>query len=71
MVVVIAIEFDVMCLLIWCVCACVEVGLLFRREAYLARLFCAEKVMKIGFGRIIIFRRIKEWRICWLRLRAG
>ena len=44
----IAIELDAMRLLTWRACARAEAGLPFRREAYLARLLCAEKAMKIG-----------------------
>ena len=44
----IAIELDAMRLLLWRACTRAEAGLPFRREAYLARLFCAEKAMKIG-----------------------
>ncbi len=44
----IAIELDAMRLLVWRACARAEAGLPFRREAYLARLLCAEKAMKIG-----------------------
>jgi len=44
----IAIELDAMRLLLWRACARAEAGLPFRREAYLARLLCAEKAMKIG-----------------------
>lgn len=44
----IAIELDAMRLLLWRACARAEAGQPFRREAYLARLLCAEKAMKIG-----------------------
>lgn len=44
----IAIELDAMRLLTWRACARAEAALPFRREAYLARLLCAEKAMKIG-----------------------
>ena len=44
----IAIELDAIRLLTWRACARAESGLPFRREAYLARLLCAEKAMKIG-----------------------
>lgn len=43
-----AIELDAMRLLLWRACARAEAGLPFHREAYLARLLCAEKAMKIG-----------------------
>lgn len=43
-----AVELDAMRLLVWRACARAEQGLPFRREAYLARLLCAEKAMKIG-----------------------
>ncbi|AOE87798.1 butyryl-CoA dehydrogenase [Pseudomonas sp. TCU-HL1] len=44
----IAIELDAMRLMLWRACARVDRGEAFQREAYLARLFCAEKAMKIG-----------------------
>ncbi len=44
----IAIELDAMRLLVWRACARAERGQAFHREAYLARLLCAEKAMKIG-----------------------
>ncbi len=44
----IAIELDAMRLLLWRACARAEAGQPFHREAYLARLLCAEKAMKIG-----------------------
>ena len=44
----IAIELDAMRMLVWRACARAEQGLPFHREAYLARLLCAEKAMKIG-----------------------
>ncbi|MGH8435540.1 MAG: acyl-CoA dehydrogenase family protein [Pseudomonas sp.] len=44
----IAIELDAMRLMVWRACARSEQGLPFQREAYLARLLCAEKAMKIG-----------------------
>ena len=44
----IAIELDAMRMLVWRACARSEQGLEFHREAYLARLLCAEKAMKIG-----------------------
>ncbi|WP_374439339.1 acyl-CoA dehydrogenase family protein [Pseudomonas panipatensis] len=44
----IAIELDAMRLLLWRACALAERGQAFHREAYLARLLCAEKAMKIG-----------------------
>lgn len=44
----IAVELDAMRLMVWRACARAEQGLPFRREAYLARLLCAEKAMKIG-----------------------
>lgn len=44
----IAIELDAMRLLLWRACARAESGLPFRREAYLARLLCVDKAMKIG-----------------------
>ncbi|MCY1270921.1 Caffeyl-CoA reductase-Etf complex subunit CarC [compost metagenome] len=43
-----AIELDAMRLMVWRACARAERGEDFRREAYLARLLCAEKAMKIG-----------------------
>ncbi|UVE18323.1 acyl-CoA dehydrogenase family protein [Pseudomonas sp. LS44] len=43
-----AIEVDAMRLMVWRACARAEAGLPFHREAYLARLLCAEKAMKIG-----------------------
>ncbi|MCY1284690.1 Acyl-CoA dehydrogenase [compost metagenome] len=43
-----AVELDAMRLMVWRACARAEAGLPFRREAYLARLLCAEKAMKIG-----------------------
>nr|WP_239482130.1 acyl-CoA dehydrogenase family protein [Pseudomonas insulae] len=44
----IAIELDAMRLMVWRACARAEAGQPFHREAYLARLLCAEKAMKIG-----------------------
>lgn len=44
----IAIELDAMRLMTWRACALAERGQPFHREAYLARLLCAEKAMKIG-----------------------
>lgn len=44
----IAIELDAMRLMVWRACALAERGQAFHREAYLARLLCAEKAMKIG-----------------------
>ncbi|MCP8465109.1 acyl-CoA dehydrogenase family protein [Pseudomonas sp. ZM23] len=44
----IAIELDAMRLMVWRACALAERGQPFHREAYLARLLCAEKAMKIG-----------------------
>lgn len=44
----VAIELDAMRLLLWRACARAEAGQPFHREAYLARLLCAEKAMKIG-----------------------
>ncbi|CAD5107043.1 Acryloyl-CoA reductase (NADH) [Pseudomonas carbonaria] len=44
----IAVELDAMRLMVWRACARAEAGLPFHREAYLARLLCAEKAMKIG-----------------------
>jgi alkylation response protein AidB-like acyl-CoA dehydrogenase len=43
-----AIEVDAMRLMVWRACARAEQGLPFHREAYLARLLCAEKAMQIG-----------------------
>jgi alkylation response protein AidB-like acyl-CoA dehydrogenase len=43
-----AIEVDAMRLMVWRACARAEQGLPFQREAYLARLLCAEKAMQIG-----------------------
>jgi len=43
-----AIELDAMRLLTWRACARAEQGLAFRREAYLAKLLCGEKAMRIG-----------------------
>lgn len=43
-----AIELDAMRLMVWRACARAERGEAFMREAYLARLLCAEKAMKIG-----------------------
>ncbi|HBX57089.1 acyl-CoA dehydrogenase family protein [Pseudomonas sp. UBA2684] len=44
----IAVEVDAMRLLVWRACARAEQGLPFQREAYLARLLCAEKAMQIA-----------------------
>ena len=44
----IAIELDAMRLMVWRTCALAERGQAFHREAYLAKLLCAEKAMKIG-----------------------
>jgi alkylation response protein AidB-like acyl-CoA dehydrogenase len=44
----IAVELDAMRMLVWRACSRAESGLPFHREAYLARLLCAEKAMKIG-----------------------
>ncbi|MFV3306286.1 acyl-CoA dehydrogenase family protein [Pseudomonas sp. NY15181] len=44
----IAIELDAMRLMVWRACALAERGQAFHREAYLAKLLCAEKGMKIG-----------------------
>lgn len=44
----IAIELESMRLMLWRACALAESGQPFHREAYLARLLCAEKAMKIG-----------------------
>jgi len=43
-----AVELDAMRLMVWRACARAEQGLSFQREAYLARLLCSEKAMKIG-----------------------
>ena len=43
-----AIELDAMRLMTWRACALAEQGKPFHREAYLARLLCAEKAMQIG-----------------------
>ena len=43
-----AIEIDAMRLLVWNAASLAEAGKPFHREAYLARLLCAEKAMKIG-----------------------
>ncbi|MEL0028989.1 MAG: acyl-CoA dehydrogenase family protein, partial [Perlucidibaca sp.] len=43
-----AIEIDAMRLLVWNAASLAEAGKPFHREAYLARLLCAEKSMKIG-----------------------
>ena len=43
-----AIEIDAMRLLVWNAASLAEAGKPFHREAYLARLLCAEKTMKIG-----------------------
>lgn len=43
-----AVEVDAMRLLVWRACARAEQGLPFQREAYLARLLCSEKAMKVG-----------------------
>ncbi len=43
-----AIETDAMRMLVWNAASLAEAGLPFHREAYLARLLCAEKAMKIG-----------------------
>lgn len=43
-----AVELDAMRLMVWRACARAERGLSFQREAYLARLLCTEKAMKIG-----------------------
>lgn len=43
-----AIEIDAMRMLILNAASLAEAGKLFHREAYLARLLCAEKSMKIG-----------------------
>ncbi|MGH8355289.1 MAG: acyl-CoA dehydrogenase family protein, partial [Pseudomonas sp.] len=39
---------EAMRLLTWRACARAEQGLAFRREAYLAKLLCGEKAMRIG-----------------------
>ncbi|MDN6855669.1 acyl-CoA dehydrogenase family protein [Pseudomonas sp. CAN2814] len=44
----IAVELDAMRLMVWRACALAERGQPFHREAYLAKLLCAEKAMKIG-----------------------
>jgi alkylation response protein AidB-like acyl-CoA dehydrogenase len=44
----IAIELDAMRMMVWRAAALAEAGKPFHREAYLARLLCAEKTMKIG-----------------------
>lgn len=44
----IAIELDSMRMMVWRAAALAEAGKPFHREAYLARLLCAEKAMKIG-----------------------
>jgi len=44
----IAVELDAMRLTVWRACSRAEQGLPFQREAYLARLLCSEKAMKIG-----------------------
>ncbi|MDH4583708.1 acyl-CoA dehydrogenase [Pseudomonas sp. BN415] len=44
----IAIELEAMRLMVWRACALADRGEAFQREAYLARLLCAEKAMKIG-----------------------
>ena len=43
-----AVEVDAMRLMVWRACARAEQGLPFQREAYLARLLCSEKAMKVG-----------------------
>ncbi|HEX5842376.1 MAG TPA: acyl-CoA dehydrogenase family protein [Pseudomonas sp.] len=43
-----AVELDAMRLMVWRACARAEQGLSFQREAYLARLLCSEKAMRIG-----------------------
>ncbi|WP_415753633.1 acyl-CoA dehydrogenase family protein [Pseudomonas leptonychotis] len=43
-----AVELDAMRLMVWRACSRAEQGLPFQREAYLARLLCSEKAMKIG-----------------------
>ncbi len=43
-----AVELDAMRLMVWRACARADHGESFQREAYLARLLCAEKAMKIG-----------------------
>ena len=43
-----AIEIDAMRLMVWRACARAERGEDFLREAYLARVLCAEKAMKVG-----------------------
>lgn len=43
-----AIEVDAMRMLVWNAASLAEAGLPFHREAYLARILCAEKAMKIG-----------------------
>lgn len=43
-----AIEVDAMRLMVWRACARADRGEAFHRDAYLARLLCAEKAMKIG-----------------------
>ena len=43
-----AVEVDAMRVMVWRACARAEQGLSFQREAYLARLLCSEKAMKIG-----------------------
>lgn len=43
-----AIEIDAIRLLTWRACALAEAGQPFHREAHLARILCAEKVMKVG-----------------------
>jgi alkylation response protein AidB-like acyl-CoA dehydrogenase len=43
-----AVELDAMRLMVWRACVRAEQGLPFQREAYLARLLCSDKAMKIG-----------------------
>ncbi|HLA31048.1 MAG TPA: acyl-CoA dehydrogenase family protein [Pseudomonas sp.] len=43
-----AVELDAMRLMVWRACARAEQGLSFQREAYLARLLCSDKAMRIG-----------------------
>ncbi len=44
----IAIELEAMRLMVWRACALAEQGKKFHREAYLAKILCAEKAMKLG-----------------------
>ncbi|HNG11411.1 MAG TPA: acyl-CoA dehydrogenase family protein, partial [Agitococcus sp.] len=44
----VAIELEAMRLMVWRACALAEQGKEFHREAYLAKILCAEKAMKLG-----------------------